>query len=403
MKKLLRIRVLGLGEVGRRIALNAAHSGHHVFGVDTDPAAREQALEALDCKVSQITSFQSSLSVSDQIPNGKFDCTILALPTFHSLHGLVPDVILEVGANLAALVNIGELISVESTLPPGTTSGALRDILETGSGLEAGKDFYLVCSPERIDTIMAQDLKVIPKIVGGVTPLCTEVGSSVYRELVDMVVPVRNSTIAEFIKLLENSYRLINIAFINEFAALVRSSGEEIHEVIFGASTKPFGFMPFWPSIAAGGHCVPAAGRCFEQLSQSLGVTHGLISAVLNSNEQSAERVLQLVGNIDDLPIIVLGLAYKSESTQFTESPAIKLINSLSVRGISVIAADTTRPDSLSSEIAFVDANLLHGQFAAIVVAVWQPHFSAVLARITSPVLLYLTGSPPPHKPADNF
>lgn len=255
-----------------------------------------------------------------------------------------PDIsyIIKTGEALAPHLKRGCLVSLESTTYPGTTEDELRAVLEKGSGLRAGQDFHLAFSPEREDpgNLMSQ-VKIIPKIVGGYSPDCLARAVGLYSRVVDKLVPVSSCRVAEAVKLTENIFRCVNIALVNELKVVYAAMGIDVWEVIDGAKTKPFGYMPFYPGPGLGGHCIPidpfyltwkarAYGQHtrFIELAGEINIAMpdyvvGRVAHALNSVEKS----------IRGSRVLIVGLAYKADVDDDRESPAYKLLDKLQARG----------------------------------------------------------------------
>lgn len=396
----MKIRVIGLGEIGIRVAANAVQRGHAVVGADLNGARLSEALQHESRAAAGILlDAPEAFRFTQTVPPGRFDLTVICVPTFDAGCGLTDRVVLSVVRELAPQIGRGEVVSIESTLPLGSTRGSVRAALEAGSGLTAGRDFFLVASPERIDTTLAYDVESIPKVLGGVSERCTAEGARVYRMLVREVLPLSSSTAAEATKLLENAYRLVNVAFVNELSELLVRLGEDPHEIIEAAATKPFGYTPFWPSVAAGGHCVPAAARSLLDTGRQRGVAQSVLGSSLGVNDGGAERIVRMLGG-SGLSVLVLGLAYKTGSSSFVESPGIELVGRLARAGVDVTASDRVRPAALADGVAFVPSDAIRRTFDAVVVAAWDPGFSAVLGEAGGATVLFLSGGRLPLLPA---
>ena len=261
-----RIAIVGLGYVGLPLAIQFCKAGLNVVGIDVDSAKTD----ALNAGKSYIGHIEGDL-VQELSASGRFvattdfaqaqqcDAILLCVPTPLSQHQ-EPDLsyVLNTGRSLAPHLKAGALVCLESTTYPGTTEDDLREVLEQGSGKKAGIDFHLAYSPEREDP-SNPDSKVerIPKLVGGFTPACRDKAISIYQHAIHTLVPVENCKVAEAAKLLENIFRSVNIALVNELKVIYESMGIDVWDVIEAAKTKPFGFMPFYPGPGLGGHCIP--------------------------------------------------------------------------------------------------------------------------------------------------
>ena len=262
----MKIAIIGLGYVGLPLSIQFARSCADVLGVDIDL----HKVELLNAGQSYIKHIEAS-AIADLRNTAKFSATtdfsrirdreavIICVPTPLNKNR-EPDIsyVLDTGRAIAPHLQQGTLVVLESTTYPGTTDEDLREVLENGSGMKAGVDFHLAFSPEREDPGNAKShVKTVPKVVGGYTPACLERAVALYRRAVDTVVPVSSCRVAEATKLLENIFRSVNIALVNELKLVYGAMEIDIWEVIAAAKTKPFGFMPFYPGPGLGGHCIP--------------------------------------------------------------------------------------------------------------------------------------------------
>jgi UDP-N-acetyl-D-glucosamine dehydrogenase len=262
----MKICVVGLGYVGLPLAIQFARSNATVIGLDTDEN-KVRLLEKgqsynkhIDAETIAAMIDSKSLSASTDFRNiGKADGIIICVPSPLNKNR-EPDIsyILETGRMIAPHLAKGALVSLESTTYPGTTDENLLEVLEQGSGMKAGADFHLAFSPEREDPGNPQSVvATIPKIVGGLTPACLKKAVTIYSLAIKNLVPVSSCRVAEATKLLENIFRSVNIALVNELKQVYAAMGIDIWEVIEAAKTKPFGYMPFYPGPGLGGHCIP--------------------------------------------------------------------------------------------------------------------------------------------------
>src|SRR5437773_1326044 len=260
------IAIVGLGYVGLPLSLQFARSCVSVLGLDADP----KKVELLNDGQSYIKHIQSA-EIAELVAAGKFyastdfgqikevEAVIICVPTPLNKNR-EPDLsyVLQTGRSIASYLQQGTLVVLESTTYPGTTEEDLRVVLEEGSGMKAGTDFHLAFSPEREDPANEKTkVKLIPKVVGGYTPACLDRAMTLYSKAIDTLVPVSSCRVAEATKLLENIFRSVNIALVNELKVVYGVMGIDIWEVIEAAKTKPFGFMPFYPGPGLGGHCIP--------------------------------------------------------------------------------------------------------------------------------------------------
>jgi UDP-N-acetyl-D-glucosamine dehydrogenase len=253
---------------------------------------------------------------------------------------------------IAKYLHPGMLIILESTTYPGTTDELVRPMLEK-SGLKAGRDFFLCFSPERVDPGNPRyQTANIPKVVGGVTPLCTELGRLFYSQALETVVPVSSTQVAEMVKLLENTFRMINIGLVNEMALMCGSMGIDVWEVIDAAATKPFGFMPFYPGPGLGGHCIPIDPFYLAWKTKQSGIEARFIELAGYINGQMPHFVVAKIQNaLNDLGkplkgsrVHILGVAYKKDISDLRESPAVDVMLLLKQRGAVLSYADPYVP-----------------------------------------------------------
>jgi UDP-N-acetyl-D-glucosamine dehydrogenase len=244
------------------------------------------------------------------------------------------------------------LVILESTTYPGTTDELVLPLL-TEIGLEVGKDFFLAFSPERVDPGNSQyNTKNIPKVVGGVTPICTEVAVALYRQRLEKVVPVSSTQVAEMVKLLENTFRSVNIGLVNELALMCSKFGIDVWEVIRAAATKPFGFMPFYPGPGLGGHCIPIDPFYLSWKARSTGFEARFIELAGSVNGQMPHHVVNLVAEslnrrglaVRGSKVLVLGVAYKADVDDTRESPSLDIMETLRQRGAKIEYSDPFVP-----------------------------------------------------------
>jgi UDP-N-acetyl-D-glucosamine dehydrogenase len=253
---------------------------------------------------------------------------------------------------VAAVLRPGQLVVLESTTYPGTTEEVLLPRF-TARGLRVGEEFFLAFSPERLDPGNKRfDLRAIPKLVGGVTAACSELTHILYGQIVDRVVPVSGPQTAEMVKLFENIFRSVNIALVNELAIMCRRLGLSVWEVIEAASTKPFGFMPFYPGPGIGGHCLPSDPHYLSWRTRLLGYEPKFITFADEINRQMPAYVVQMVTDalndkgraVRGAKILALGVAYKAGVGDVRDSPAIEIIEALLTRGAQVAYVDPHVP-----------------------------------------------------------
>ena len=347
------IAIVGLGYVGLPLSLQFARGGCHVLGLDIDPAK----IEAINAGRSYIKHIEAA-SIAAARSGGKLEAStdfsrvrqveavILCVPTPLNAYR-EPDLsyVLDTGRQIAPHLSKGVLVVLESTTYPGTTDGELREVLEQGSGLKAGIDFHLAFSPEREDP-GNPDSKVarIPKVVGGLTPACLAKAQELYAPAIEKLVPVSSCRVAEATKLLENIFRSVNIALVNELKVVYGAMGIDVWEVIEAAKTKPFGYMAFYPGPGLGGHCIPIdpfyltwKAREFGQHTRFIELAGEINTAMPDYVVKVAFEALNNEGkSIKGSRILILGLAYKANVDDDRESPTYKLIQKLEALGARV-------------------------------------------------------------------
>lgn len=356
------IGVVGIGYVGLPVALTFAEAGYSVVGIDL----REEKVAAIEEGRSHLRDvadervaaargsgrLRASMSFG---PLAKTDVVIVCVPT--PLEKGVPDLshIVFAGEELGKAVKPGCLFVLESTTYPGTTEELLQPLLEAG-GLKAGTDFFLAYSPERIDPgNPVYEFADIPKVVGGIDAASTRLAAALYQQVVPKVVTVSSPREAEMAKLIENTFRHINIAFVNELAMYSSEMGIDIWEAIEAAATKPFGFMPFWPSPGWGGHCIPLDPSYLSwKVRQYRSHEIRFVELAQSINSEMPRYVLERCGrllndqgkSIKHAKILCVGVAYKAGSEDVRESAGVKLMSLLKGRG-----AEVTYHDPLVEEV----------------------------------------------------
>ncbi len=355
-----RIGVVGLGYVGLPLAVEFGKAGFSVTGIDVNPD-KVRRVNAGDSYVSDIPS----AALGALVHSGKLRATtdFSAIFDLDTIDICVPtplrktkdpemSYIVSACQEIARHFHAGMLVVLESTTYPGTTDELVLPILSK-SGLEVGRDFFLCFSPERVDPGNAQyQTANIPKVVGGCTPACTEMGRLFYSQALQQVVPVSSTQVAEMVKLLENTFRMINIGLVNEIALMCDRIGINVWEVIDAAATKPFGFMPFYPGPGLGGHCIPIDPFYLSWKTKQAGIEARFIELAGYINGQMPHFVSEKVQNaLNDVSkpvkgshIHVLGVAYKRNIDDVRESPALDLLLLLRNRGAIVSYSDPHVP-----------------------------------------------------------
>jgi UDP-N-acetyl-D-glucosamine dehydrogenase len=357
----MQIAIIGLGYVGLPLSLQFAKSGATVLGLDIDPL-----------KIKHINSGQSYIkhipndSIQSEVSQGRFsastnfnlvhevDAVIICVPTPLNKNR-EPDIsyITDTGKSIAPFLRKGVLVVLESTTFPETTDTDLRLVLEEGSGLKAGQDFHLAFSPEREDPgNPASKVASIPKVVGGYTPVCLEKAVALYSLAIKTVVPVSSCRAAEAVKLLENIFRSVNIALVNELKVVYDAMGIDIWEVIDAAKTKPFGFMPFYPGPGLGGHCIPIDPFYLTWKAREYGQHTRFIELAGEINTAMphyvVDRLIHALNSrckaLKGSRILLVGLAYKANVDDMRESPTFHLLDLIKQRGAEVAYYDPHIP-----------------------------------------------------------
>jgi UDP-N-acetyl-D-glucosamine dehydrogenase len=358
--KRARIGIIGLGYVGLPLAVEFARAGFHVVGYDVDASKTS----TLNGGVSYIPDVPTE-HVAEIVKAGTFRATTDAseLATVDVIDICVPTplrktkdpdmsyVVQAVDAT-AKVLKKGQLVILESTTYPGTTDEVVQPALEAG-GLVAGEDFYLAFSPERVDPGNPQfQTKNIPKVVGGMNEASTRAAAALYGSVITTIVPVTSTRVAEMVKLLENTFRAVNIGLVNELALMCARMGINVWEVIDAAKTKPFGFMPFYPGPGLGGHCIPIDPFYLSWKAKQSGFEARFIELAGQVNGSMPEYVVTRVADalnsarksVNGAYVHVLGVAYKRDIDDMRESPALDVIELLKRKGAKVSYTDPYVP-----------------------------------------------------------
>ncbi len=350
------VGVLGLGYVGLPLAVEFGKAGFKVLGfeisipkVELINAGKSDIDDVPDISVKRLIDSGNLSATTDMDGLGKVDCLAVCVPT--PLNKTKdPDVsfILSAFGEIKKQLHKGEVIILESTTYPGTTEELILPILEE-TGLKVGDDFFLAFSPERVDPgNQKYQTKNTPKVVGGVTANCTEIAALFYDKMVDQVVPVNSTQAAEMVKLLENTFRSVNIGLVNEVAMMCDKLGIDVWEVIEAASTKPFGFMPFYPGPGLGGHCIPIDPHYLSWKLKALNYYARFIELAgdINSNmpyyvtAKITEFLSEHKKPLNGTKILLLGIAYKADISDVRESPALGLMEILEEKKADIIFND---------------------------------------------------------------
>ena len=357
----MKIAIIGLGYVGLPLCLQFGRSGVEVLGLDIDP----EKVEAIKAGKSYIQHIPSDL-LRDLVASGKFSAStdpsrvreveaiLICVPTPLNKNR-EPDIsfVIKTGESVAPHLARGTLVVLESTSYPGTTEDDLREVLEKGSGLKAGTDFHLAFSPEREDPANPESrVAVIPKVVGGYTPACLQRAVELYQKAIQHIVPVSSCRAAEATKLLENIFRSVNIALVNELKRVYFAMGLDIWEIIDAAKTKPFGFMPFYPGPGLGGHCIPIDPFYLTWKAREYGQQTRFIELAGEINTTMPDYVISRVTEalnsrrraVNGSRVLILGLAYKANVEDDRESPSYRLMDGLKNLGAEVAYFDPHVP-----------------------------------------------------------
>jgi UDP-N-acetyl-D-glucosamine dehydrogenase len=353
------VGIVGMGYVGLPLAVAFANEGHRVIAMDADPRkvamleAGESYIE--DIPTADLQAVRHLLEPTTRVgPLGHADAVLLCVPT-PLTSNREPDLgpLVDATQALARVLRAGQLVVLESTSYPGTTRERLLPLLEE-SGLAAGSDFSLAHSPERVDPGREDyTIRTTPKVVGGLTEVCTRRAVDLYGSICDEIVPVATPEVAELTKLLENIFRSVNIALVNELAILADRMKIDIWEVVDAASTKPFGFMRFEPGPGMGGHCLPVdpfylawRAREFDFPTEFIELAGKINMQMPYHCVEKIERALNDAGKAaKGARVAILGVSYKAGIGDLRESPALKILNLLADRGADVVYHDPHVPE----------------------------------------------------------
>jgi UDP-N-acetyl-D-glucosamine dehydrogenase len=356
-----RVGVVGLGYVGLPLAVEFAKAGLRVTGFDVD-AMKIESLQKGESYIEDVPSDDVAKAVADGLLTSTHDfgelaaCDVInvCVPT-PLTKTRDPDVshMAKALEEIRKRIRAGQLVILGSTTYPGTTHELFVPMLES-TGLKVGTDFSVAFAPERIDPANREfHVRQVPKVVGGVTPLCTELAGLIFRHVFDTVVPVSSTQSAEMVKLLENTFRAINIGLANEVALMCDRLELDVWEVIEAAATKPYGFMKFLPGPGLGGHCIPVDPTYLAWKMKSLNFPARFIELATEINGQMPQHVADKVGDllnegriaVNGARILILGVAYKSDVSDVRESPALDLIRLLAGKGAEITYHDPHVPE----------------------------------------------------------
>jgi UDP-N-acetyl-D-glucosamine dehydrogenase len=381
-----RVGIIGLGYVGLPLAMEFAKAGFPVTGIDIEPSkvAQLNRGESYVQDVAQdvlgtLVESRKFHATTDFSVISELDTINIAVPT-PLRKTKDPDMSYIVSAcqAIAKYFGPGKLVILESTTYPGTTDELVLPMLER-PGLKVGEQFFLCFSPERVDPGNPQfQTANIPKVVGGITPACTKLGTLFYSQALETVVPVSSTRVAEMVKLLENTFRMINIGLVNEMALMCDRMGINVWEVIDAAATKPFGFMPFYPGPGLGGHCIPIDPFYLSWKTKQAGIEARFIELAGYINGQMPHFVVDKIQNaLNDYSkplrgshIHILGAAYKRNIGDVRESPALDIILLLERRGARITYSDPFVPELQldGHQLKTQDAVQLSGEADCVVI-----------------------------------
>jgi len=355
-----RVGIAGLGYVGLPLAAEFGRAGFSVTGIDIDPRkvdslgrGESYVKDVSPAALKPLVKSGSLRATTDFSVVADLDTINIAVPTpLRKTKDPDMSYVLAACQEIVKYAHPGMLIILESTTYPGTTEELLLPMLEK-TGLQVGEDIFLCFSPERVDPGNPKyHTRNIPKVVGGITPACTEMGCLFYSQAIERVVPVGSTRVAEMVKLLENTFRMINIGLANEIALMCDRIGINVWEVIEAAATKPFGFMPFYPGPGLGGHCIPIDPFYLSWKTKQAGIEARFIELAGYINGQMPHFVVDKVQNalnehckpLKGSRVHILGVAYKRDIDDVRESPALDIIHLLGQRGAIVTYSDPFVP-----------------------------------------------------------
>ena len=354
------IGIIGLGYAGLPLAVGFAEAGFAVIGVDLRAdrrdaiaAGRSYVDDIADATLAPLVRAGRLRATADYASLRDADAITICVPTpLSKTKAPDPSAIIAAIASLAPHLRLGQLVVLESTSYPGTTTELLQPAIEA-EGLVIGRDVFLAFAPERVNPGDAHfTVRNTPKLVGGVTPACRDLASALYAPIVGSVVPVSSPIVAETAKLLENTFRAVNVALVNEMAIMCQRLGVDVWEVIAAAATKPFGFMPFYPGPGLGGHCIPIVPHYLAWKLKTLGYEARFIALADEVNAAMPTHVVSLVADAlnDDARalrgsrVLLLGITYKPDVADLRESPPLEVLRLLRAKGADAVYHDPHVP-----------------------------------------------------------
>jgi UDP-N-acetyl-D-glucosamine dehydrogenase len=355
-----RAGVVGLGYVGLPLAVEFARNGLRTTGIDLEQrkvdevnAGHSYIPDVPTGTVAMLRAGGTLEATTDFSVVRELDTVNICVPTpLRKTKDPDMSYVVSAAEQIARHLHPGMLVILESTTYPGTTAELLQPMFEA-TGLKAGEDFFLAFSPERVDpSNEAFNTRNTPKVVGGTTPVCSQVAAALYATSIDTIVPVTSTKVAEMVKLLENTFRAVNIGLVNELALMCDRMGIDVWEVVNAARTKPFGFMPFYPGPGLGGHCIPIDPFYLSWKAKEAGFEARFIELAGQVNSSMPHYVADKIGlalnsrrkAVNGSKVLVLGIAYKRDIDDIRESPALDVMHVLQERGAQIAYADPHAP-----------------------------------------------------------
>ena len=378
-----KVGVIGLGYVGLPLAVEFARAGLDVTGFDVDAfkvaeinAGRSYIKDVSEEHVSESVKAGRLRATTDMAGLAEMDAIDICVPTpLRKTRDPDLSYIVQSVEAVKLHLRMGQLVVLESTTYPGTTDEVVQPVLEEG-GLKAGEDFFLAFSPERVDPgNTVHSTRSIPKVVGGMSEVSTELACELYRTIIDTVVPVSSTQVAEMVKLLENTFRAVNIGLVNEIALMSHRMNIDVWEVIDAAGTKPFGFMPFYPGPGLGGHCIPIDPFYLSWKARQTGFECRFIELAGHVNGSMpafvVDRVAEMLNTvkkaINGSRVHILGVAYKKDVSDIRESPALDIMELLLKRGAQVSYTDPFVPRLKHADLDLTSSEASTGVDCAVI------------------------------------
>ena len=389
----MKVSIVGQGYVGLPLAIAAASAGHEVWGIDTNVVLVDELNRGVsplgdltDAQIMQAVNAKRFKATVDFGVINSCDLVVICVPTpLDSTFEPDFSYVKSAAESVAENIKEGALVIVESTVSPGTTRGLLKNILD-----KSDIKYHLAYSPERIDPSNHKwNVTNTPKLVAGISEEATQKAMIFYKSFISEVVPASSVEVIESAKLLENSFRLINISFINEFAQFCWKMGIDVREVIQAASTKPYGFMAFYPGVGVGGHCIPVDPSYLSAKAKEIGASNSFIDLAnkINHSLSSYFTVVanEILGSLKGKKIIVVGVAYKPDVSDVRETPSLDLIKALRSEG-----ADVSWHDELVKEWIGEKSAKLSADYDLAILA--NPHTGTDLSQLGSVRILDTRG-----------